>query len=283
MALPRVGDVDDPSTPGDERIRVTGQVNTLNHPFSPVPFGADLFAEFGDEMAMPIVGNFDPPVSPAATQFVVQDGDYNADGRVDNADYDVWKSSFNSRSNLAADGNGNGVVDLADYTVWQNHKSAPAAAGLAASMAGDYDGSGQVAAADYGTWTSSFGSTSNLVADGNGDGFVNAADYTVWRNNLVRGRALVRRRLWRQPKRMRSSFRNFQWHSLQSCGLFSVAAPAQADDLSLLLAVSRAPSTSVSSALEEFGVVSTAEVESDAPTSLDELALAAAWQSWDEL
>lgn len=30
--------------------------------FTPVPFGHDLFAQFGDYSALPVVGNFDPPV-----------------------------------------------------------------------------------------------------------------------------------------------------------------------------------------------------------------------------
>ncbi len=32
--------------------------------FTPIPFGNDLFAQFGDDYAAPIVGNFDPPVEP---------------------------------------------------------------------------------------------------------------------------------------------------------------------------------------------------------------------------
>lgn len=31
--------------------------------FTPVPFGPDLFMQFGDEYAMPLLGNFDPPVT----------------------------------------------------------------------------------------------------------------------------------------------------------------------------------------------------------------------------
>ncbi|NLS94597.1 MAG: hypothetical protein GXX96_20775 [Planctomycetaceae bacterium] len=31
--------------------------------FTPVPFGPDLFMQFGDEYAMPLLGNFDPPVA----------------------------------------------------------------------------------------------------------------------------------------------------------------------------------------------------------------------------
>ena len=42
----------------------------LDHPFSPAPLGSDIFAHFGAQTALPIVGNFDPPiqaVEPAAT------------------------------------------------------------------------------------------------------------------------------------------------------------------------------------------------------------------------
>ncbi|QEG38731.1 dockerin type I domain-containing protein [Roseimaritima ulvae] len=34
--------------------------------FTPEPFGPDLFASFGDSQALPIVGNFDPPVVPSS-------------------------------------------------------------------------------------------------------------------------------------------------------------------------------------------------------------------------
>src|SRR5690606_112794 len=43
--------------------RVPGTIVTLDHAFTPVPFGNDIYAEFGDEKALPIVGNFDPPVT----------------------------------------------------------------------------------------------------------------------------------------------------------------------------------------------------------------------------
>jgi hypothetical protein len=32
--------------------------------YTPTPFGNDLFAQFGDEWGLPVVGNFDPPVTP---------------------------------------------------------------------------------------------------------------------------------------------------------------------------------------------------------------------------
>ena len=46
-----------------EDFRGGNQVTALNHPFSPSPLGNDLFAQFGDAFALPIVGNFDPPIA----------------------------------------------------------------------------------------------------------------------------------------------------------------------------------------------------------------------------
>jgi hypothetical protein len=70
---------------------VVGTVNALNHAFSPTPLGQDLHAVFGDQFAIPVVGNFDPPV--VASSVVsghtnpTLAGDVNADGAV--TAYDV--------------------------------------------------------------------------------------------------------------------------------------------------------------------------------------------------
>jgi hypothetical protein len=48
-------------------------------------------------------------------------GDYDFDGDVDDADYDKWKDTYGSMTDLMADGNDNGVVDVGDYNVWRNH------------------------------------------------------------------------------------------------------------------------------------------------------------------
>lgn len=47
-------------------------------------------------------------------------GVFNGDGVVGVEDFSVWKSTYGSRTELAADGNGDGVVDAQDYAVWRN-------------------------------------------------------------------------------------------------------------------------------------------------------------------
>jgi hypothetical protein len=50
-------------------------------------------------------------------------GDYDHNGSIGPGDYQAWKNSFGSTSNLNADGNGNGIVDAADYTIWRDRAS----------------------------------------------------------------------------------------------------------------------------------------------------------------
>jgi hypothetical protein len=47
-------------------------------------------------------------------------GDYDRNGVVDAADYDLWSAGYGSTNSLAADGNGDGVVNAADYAVWRD-------------------------------------------------------------------------------------------------------------------------------------------------------------------
>lgn len=51
----------------DAAVRNDGTVDALDHPFSPDPLGNDLFAQFGSNMSLPLIGNFDPPVVSNAT------------------------------------------------------------------------------------------------------------------------------------------------------------------------------------------------------------------------
>jgi hypothetical protein len=57
-------------------------------------------------------------------------GDYNVDGRVNAADYVLWRRAANqSGAGLAADGNQSGAVTGADYDFWRSHYGNAAAAG----------------------------------------------------------------------------------------------------------------------------------------------------------
>ncbi len=63
-------------------------------------------------------------------------GDYNRDGKVDMADYVVWRSTAGQSGYFAADGNGDHVVDALDYNLWRSHfgQTAGAGAGEAAAV-----------------------------------------------------------------------------------------------------------------------------------------------------
>src|SRR2546423_14435344 len=69
-------------------------------------------------------------------------GDYNRDGIVNQADYNVWRkqSGQNVAAYTGADGNGDGVVNQADFDVWASHFGqtlSGAGSGAAALTAGD--------------------------------------------------------------------------------------------------------------------------------------------------
>jgi formylglycine-generating enzyme required for sulfatase activity len=64
-------------------------------------------------------------------------GDYNIDGKVDAADYTVWRDTLgtNVARGSGADGNGNGNVGPEDFTVWREHFGTSAGSGSSASQA----------------------------------------------------------------------------------------------------------------------------------------------------
>ncbi len=73
----------------------------LDHPFSPAPLGPDIFAQFGAQTALPIVGNFDPPVqaaAPATTNLGTLSGTITASGQ--NVQGQQWYS-FTATQNHA--------------------------------------------------------------------------------------------------------------------------------------------------------------------------------------
>jgi hypothetical protein len=112
-------------------------------------------------------------------------GDYSLDGKVDAADYVVWRKSLgaNVPSFTGADGNGDGVVDQDDYLLWRANFGN---ARLKLRQPGDFNLDSSVDAADYVVWRRTNGTRvpSFTGADGTGDGVVDQDDNLHWRANF---------------------------------------------------------------------------------------------------
>lgn len=59
------------------------------------------------------------PLVEAAINNIFHSADYNSDGRVNAADYVVWRNTEGSTTELQADGNHDQVIDEQDYNVWR--------------------------------------------------------------------------------------------------------------------------------------------------------------------
>jgi hypothetical protein len=112
-------------------------------------------------------------------------GDYNDDGKVDAADYTVWRNNLGLNIVLPNDVTP-GVVDASDYQVWKGHYGQMSGGGGAvttAAVPGDFNGDGVVDLDDLDEWNTNFGSTTNLTADANGNGIVDLADLAMWQEH----------------------------------------------------------------------------------------------------
>jgi hypothetical protein len=72
-----------------------------------------------------------------AFEFGAIAGDYNRDGRVNAADYALWRKSLGSSVTrfAGADGDGSGMIDQLDFARWRANFGAVAAAGVAFASA----------------------------------------------------------------------------------------------------------------------------------------------------
>jgi hypothetical protein len=122
---------------------------TLNMPFTPRPFGNDIYAQFGDNFALPVVGNFDPPVVPlsggAAGPLTdtnhVNPLDVNADGNVsaldvlmiinliNTHDHYIAQGAFNFVNGIHPDVNGDSWITALDVLTLVNHLNRAGVAG----------------------------------------------------------------------------------------------------------------------------------------------------------
>ena len=76
--------------------------------------GGGRLAYMADFSSLTTSDNFVTILMPA------EPGDYNGDGQVNAADYDVWRAAFGT-NNLSADGNRDGIIDAADYVAWRDN------------------------------------------------------------------------------------------------------------------------------------------------------------------
>ncbi|MGE3638446.1 MAG: beta strand repeat-containing protein, partial [Pirellulales bacterium] len=114
------------AAPGDT-LRFS-YAHATNPVFTPGVVGAGTYS-FSDAAAVSYTG--------IETASAYRPGDYDGDGSVTQADYDVWKSQFGQSvtPGTNGDGNGDGIVDAADYTVWLDYlgTTSGAGAGIASS------------------------------------------------------------------------------------------------------------------------------------------------------
>jgi hypothetical protein len=73
-------------------------------------------------------------INAAASEGVPLTGDYNHNGIVDASDFVLWRDTFGSTDDVAADGSGNQLVDAADYNIWRTNFGRSSAGAAAAVM-----------------------------------------------------------------------------------------------------------------------------------------------------
>jgi uncharacterized repeat protein (TIGR01451 family) len=130
---------------------VAGNVDTLNHEFSPTPVGGDFAGHFGSGQQLPVVGNFDPPLAVSAPADI--GGQYLFSGKTTqvlqsgglltfkNENGGTSSGYFLNASQVVASNWGNLVGNLVDGAIaWTNGSTWTK---ISTSIAGEYSFNGQ--------------------------------------------------------------------------------------------------------------------------------------------
>ena len=99
-----------------------------------MPFGPPVVFIPGMALGLGPMDNLD-----AIDVVVSQPGDYTGDGRVDAADYIVWRNALGMPAippGSGADGSGNGFVGISDYAIWRTNFGLPPGTGTGAAVSG---------------------------------------------------------------------------------------------------------------------------------------------------
>jgi hypothetical protein len=87
-----------------------------------------------DSVVYDMNSNFTPPTAPFAAPSSGVAGDYNNNGRVDAADYTVWRDNLGA-SNVLPNDSTPGLVTVDDYNVWKSNFGLMAASGVGTGAA----------------------------------------------------------------------------------------------------------------------------------------------------
>jgi hypothetical protein len=89
----------------------------------PAAVAGELGVPLTDQRGMPFGRVFNGRLDMGAVEFQPNPlpGDFDLNGVVDAGDYNLWRITMGSTTDLRADGNGNGIVDNADYSLWRTN------------------------------------------------------------------------------------------------------------------------------------------------------------------
>ena len=109
-------------------------------------------------------------------------GDYNSDGKVNAADYTIWRDHMGQEADMLANNFHSGLVGHAEYQTWVENFGAEIAAPIL--LPGDYNDDGIVDAADYSVWRDNLNSPAGSLLNDPNRGIIGSAQYNTWVANF---------------------------------------------------------------------------------------------------